>query len=348
MAKPKSNFDASSEVRMEMRLEVRNTALIDVNSTAQENDVFSELGFNADRWKAYMDFDIVHCMPAIIGPVSEGFYTTYLPSIVQASHGSLMHQQVNLNHLLKAYSTEDDQVAKDRIVGCVVATYFPPEPAQGWKIGDDPTVAPAIRARAVIFKLADGVNRMIGDHQTSRKKQSLSIESVTTLGNLGVYLPSKGADQIMPLMEAIKDASIASAIKMDPLKLGKVNGEQGVFVYGIKNPVEFRGVGITPRPAEQEAKIISFEAHKTKATDGGTLIAMAAKQVDLELEGRKIKFSTGRVGKIDKVINEGEARLPGQNWSMTASEEEPVLQIQLNNKQLVLRRLSEVAERIVS
>jgi len=342
-------------VRIETPMQVTNARLIDVGSTAamSEDDPFAKLDMKADRWKAYMDFDIVHCMPAVMGPVQEGFYTTYLPKIAAASHGSLVHQQMNLNHLLKEYSTDDKAISRDRIVGCVVATYFPPEPTGGWKIGDDPEKAPSIRARAVIFKLADGVNRMIGDHQASRNTQSVSIESITPMDNLGIYLPSRGPDRITSLMDVESDAELMGALGVNPLKLGKVNGEQAVFVFGISDPVDLRGVGITPRPAEREAKIISFKAERTQTADGGTLIAMAASQVDQELMGRKVTFrSTGRSGVIDKVWNDGVARLQDMSWGIKATQDEPVVrvrlrqgyggQVPLSNARFVLRRFNDL------
>jgi hypothetical protein len=343
-------------VRIQAPMLVHNVSMVDVGATAQENDPFASLDLKPDRWKAYMDFDIVHTLPAVLGPVQEGFYCAYLPGIVAASHSSLLHQQMNLNHLVKQYAEGDENISKDRIVGCVVATYFPPTPMGGWKIGDDPEAAPSIRARAVIFKLADGVNRMIGDHQASRKTQSVSIETITTNSNLGIYVPSRGPDKIVPFMEADKDPEIFAALSFEPLKLGKVNGEQAVFVFGISGPVDFRGVGITPRPAEREAKIISFQAEvkagrvvDRKTDDGGSLVAMAAAQVDQELVGRKVKFETTKsVGEIDKVWSEGEARLEHATWSMKATEDVPVLRVKLPNGRFTLQRLTpEFAGRII-
>ena len=43
-------------------MEVQNVSFMDLASTtasAIENDPFAKLGMKADRWKAYMDFDIV-------------------------------------------------------------------------------------------------------------------------------------------------------------------------------------------------------------------------------------------------------------------------------------------------
>jgi hypothetical protein len=382
-AEPKSNFAvraglAETVARTEMDFEVRNVVTRDLNPdgsvTASASEPFVNLGYNPDKWKAYMEFDIVHTLPAILGPVSEGFYCCWMPQTVAASHGSLQHQQVNLNHLLRAYASSPmDKIAKDRIVGCVVATYFPPEPFGGWKIGDDPNTAPCIRACAVIFKLADGVNRVFGDHQASRKKQSVSIEAVTTYNNLGIYLPSRGVNGIVPLMEAGDHPEIAAALSLEPLKLDPIKSgpdgqmEQGAFVYGLNGkPCEFRGVGITPRPAEREAKIISFDASRTleenaqrptpnaqrsmadvmTAPDGGTLVAMAAEKVDRELIGQTIEFKSRRIGIVRAVTTEGKAKIPVAKWGIEATAEDPVLDIEMADNRHVLKRMSEVAGQI--
>jgi hypothetical protein len=349
--KDKVTFAPGGLMRRQLALQVSNIKYHDVSFNAEASP-FGELGFAPDKWKGYMEFDLCHSLPAILGPVSEGFFCAYTPQTLAASHASLLHQQINLNHLLKAYSGDagSGEIAKDRIVGCVVATYFPDAPEGGWPVdmSGDPNAAPSIRALAVIFKLADGVNRVVGDHQTSRKKQSVSIEAITSYDNLGVLLPSRGVEGIQPLL-SISDQSILDALSIDPLKLGKVNGEQAVFVYGIGKPVEFRGVGITPRPAEAEAKIISFNANKEpKKIDGGTLVSMAANMVDQEMIGRTIRFGTGRMGTIRKVTTEGKARLSGCTWGIAASAEDPVLEIELPRKDRVIRRMSEVAPRLQS
>lgn len=350
----KSNFkpDGARVVKREMALEVRNVmihqAAADGSFKAGMGDSpFGGLGYTPDRWKAYMEFDICAALPAITGPVSEGFFVGYTPQTLAMSHQSLLHQQVNLNHILKAYESEDGKKGdKDRIVGCVVATYFPKPPMDGWKIGDDPGAAPAIRGMAVIFKLADGVNRVMGDHQTSRKKQSLSIEAITSLDNIGIYLPGRGADKIVPITAIAEHDPILESLELNPMKLGKVNGEQGVFVFGMGRPIELRGVGITPRPAEETAKIVSFDAKKQEI-DGGTMFALAASQVDQELQGRAIKFkSTGRKGVVTKVFTEGKAKLPGYSWGIAATAQDPVLDIELPDKRHVLRTVSSLGAAI--
>jgi hypothetical protein len=342
--------NAAAKVKFQSPIQISNLALHDVGAAAQEleNDPFAKLGYEPDMSKAYIDVDIVHTAPAIIGPVQEGFWCAYFARIVTASHGSLLHQQVNLNHLIKQYGDAEDKVSRDRIVGCVVATWFPPEPVGGWKIGDDPQAAPCIRAKLVIFKLAEGVHRLIGDHQASRKKQSVSIETTTTLGNLGIYVPSRGWDKVAAYSEWDNDKEIAKALKYNPLSIGKVGGDQAVFVYGMTEPVQFRGIGMTPRPAEREAKIVSLKAQRSQTADGGTLIAMAAELVEQELLGSEVTFLSQAKGRIDKVWREGEAKLAGMPWSLRATKEDPVLRVLLANKQHVLHPLSALRGRIAS
>ena len=342
---------AGTIVRQPLALAVTNVAVHEARAdgsfeAAAEDSLLAQSGFKPDRWKAYMEFDICHALPVVAGPVAQGFYVGYTPVGLEGSHASLFHQQVNLGHILKAYELEDGvkNPKDDRIVGCTVATRFPKAPPGGWKIGDDPATAPCIRACAVIFKLANGVNRLMGDHQTSRQKQSVSIEAITSYDNLGIYFPSRGPDQIIPLME-LEEEAIIEALTLNPLSLAPVNGEQGVFVYGINRPFDLRGVGITPRPAEAEAKIISFAA-ETKEVNGGTLVAMAASQVDQNLMGARIKFATGRTGEVKKVTTEGKARLTGCKWGIEASEADPMLEIILPDKRKVLRTLSSLAGRM--
>lgn len=351
---PQSNFkrpDAAASVSSIVELQVENVQLHqfgEADAAFAAGSPFANAGLKADRWKAYMEFDICHSLPLITGPVMEGYYTAYTPQTLAMSHASLLHQQVNLNHLLKAYDAEGDKAsgaAKDRIVGCVVATFFPDQPMGGWKAGADSTgPAPSIRACAAIFKLADGVNRMMGDHQTSRKKQSVSIECVTSYDNIGIFLPSRGVDQIVPILDVTEEA-MTEALSLDPLKIGKINGEQPVFIFGIGKPVEFRGVGITPRPAEAAAKILSFQAEK-KTIDGGTLIAMAASAIDQNLLEKKVEFRSRRVGVIRAIHTEDKARLKGLSWGIEASVESPVLDIEMPDKRHVLKKMSDVANQI--
>lgn len=333
-------------------MELSNFRMVDVN--AEVSSPFASLGYKPDAWKMYVEFDICHSVPTKIGPVEAMNYVGYFPSTLAVSHASLMHQQFNLGHKLKAYSPkrtgaavegERGDVARDRIIGCIVATSFPQRaPNEGWISPANPKGAPAhIRALAVVFKLAEGVAQIMGAHLTSRVKQSVSIECITNLGNIGIMKPS--TLEVFPLLDPPDDVlgamSPPAADYLLP-HVGKLNGEQLVVIYGMNGaPVSFRGVGMTPTPAERVAKIVSVAAEECE------LRAIAAAEVGGELVGQTVTFKSGRSGKVEKVHTEGEVRLRGSAWSMKATVEEPVLEIRLSREhgarstEWVLRKASE-------
>lgn len=333
-------------------MELANFRCVDMGGAAASAEVsspFAALGYKPDPWKMYVEFDICHSLPVKIGPVESFNYIGYFPDTLAASHASLLHQQFNLGHKLKAYSPKQvsgasrPEVARDRIIGCIVATAFPNAPAQGWISPKNPQGGTAcIRALAVVFKLAEGVAQVMGAHLTSRQKQSVSIECITNLGNIGVLIPSKM--EVCPLLEPTDGVlSAMTEPATDGLlpHIGKLNGEQLVVVYGMGAPVSFRGVGMTPQPAEKPAKIVSVSAEQ----GGGQLMAIAAEEVSGAVVGQSVRFTSGRVGKIE-ALHTKTTRLPGASWSMPATAEDPVLEIVMPDKKRVLRRARDVADGI--
>lgn len=320
---------------------VSNVRLVDVQGEAKMSSPFASMGYQPDNWKAYLEFDICHALPSWTGPVWPGNYIAYYPDTLAASHGSLVHQQLNLRHLIKAYDPEN--IAQDRIIGCVVATSFPKPPMGGYKVGTDADAAPAISVLACVFKLAQGVNTALGNHQASREKQSVSIETITPHTNIGVLRPSTG--ELVPILDPTDE--FLNAMSKPPKGystpiVGKVDGEQLLLVYGMEgNPIEFQGVGMTPRPAEQRAKITSVRAEADH-----DMVAIRAESVLEAVIGKTVGFNTGRTGIIESVTTDGRAKLPRQLWSIKASQESPVLTIKLPDGSRILRPMLEVGNRI--
>jgi len=321
----------------------------EIDATAEERSPFATYGYKPDRWKMFVEFNICHSIPTLIGPVEAGNYIGYYPETLAASHESLRFQQFNLNHKLKAYSPKEkapglrSDVARDRIIGCVVATYVPPAPSGGWLSPSNPKGATThIRACAVVFKLAEGVAAVMGDHLTSRKTQSVSIECTTSIDNIGILVPSTGA--LCPILDPTDEVLSAmeepTSDKLLP-HVGKLNGEQLAVIYGLNGrPVSMRGVGMTPNPAERVAKIVNVSAE-----DGSDLIGIAAEAIDTAMVGQEVTFKSGRTGRVRQVHTSGRARLRGASWSMAASEEDPVLEIEIGagrDTARVLRRCSEI------
>ena len=325
---------------------IENLAMADFTGEASP---FAGLGFKADAWKAYVTFDICQSLPALAGPVQSGNWVGYFADTLAASHGSLLHQQFNLRHAVKAYNGpvkagQAPAIARDRIVGCVVATSFPKAP-RSWMNAQNPDGATGcITACAVIFKLAEGVPKLLGDHLTSRQKQSVSIECITGLDNIGIW---QASTRTLAPIDAPPDAFLPALAYEDAQgqpypglpHVGQLNGEQHAVVYGLGGrAVSMRGVGMTANPAERTAKITALQAERADCDR----YALAAEEVPVALVGREVIFKTGRVGRIVAVTCEGEARLGGLR--MNATPEDPVLRLALPDHRQVLRRLGDFAE----
>lgn len=318
---PKSNFLDGLAPTPSQRYECWIENLREISARG-ESTAFPNL--QADRWKAYCEFDICHSLPDVIGPVQRGNLIGYFPSALEASHGSMLHQQFNLRHALKAYDKE--KIPRDRIIGCVVATAFPRKPAQGWRApGKQDGATAHIHAAAVIFKLAEGVNKVLGDHLTERTRQSVSMEATTHKGNIGLYRPS--TDQICPVLDPPEEwlPSLTFAKGDSFPTVGQIDGEKLVVIYGMGEPVEFQGVAMTPRPAELAAQITSVMAEEYE------ICSIAAEAHPMAaLEGREFQFRTGRWGQVEKVFTEGMAWAPGCA-RIRAHAENPMLACRIKN-----------------
>ncbi|MCX6878660.1 MAG: hypothetical protein NTW21_33335 [Verrucomicrobia bacterium] len=80
---------------------------------AANDPVFTDL--KPDDFKGYFRFRIATAFPAVIGPEMYGRHFGFHPQVLVNSYRSLLHQQTNLGHLLKAYGTY-----RDRIIGSIV------------------------------------------------------------------------------------------------------------------------------------------------------------------------------------------------------------------------------------
>lgn len=317
-------------------MEIRNVRLLSTAAGAEPSP-FSALGYTPDLFKCYVEFDICHSFPQITGPTMGGAYLGYHPAVLAGNHEGLRHQWMNLRHETKANDPEGKR--RDRIVGCIVATHFPQRPHTGWQIPEKPEDAPCIKACAVLFKLAEGMNRVIGDHQTSRQPWSVSIEVDATMDNIGIYLPS--TREIWPLATVPDD--LLDAVSVDPksrnLVVGKARGEQLAFAYGnTGGKLHYRGVGMTPRPAERSARITSI-----RAEDGGELFAIAAEQVEEQIiVGAFCTWGRQYRGTISEIKKDGKMCHPHAGWHIEASESDPALKIYLPDGTLVMKRFSEI------
>lgn len=330
----------------DIALKLTLTNFREADLSAESTSPFAKLGFKADRWKAYVECEVCHSLPdgrlVGAGHGANGNIIAFWPDVIANSHGGLVHQQFNIGHKIAAYAADDKKAnAEDRIVGCVIATHVEQKPMEGWY---SPTNLQGkgnhIRALVVVWKLAKGVNKIIGDHLASRVEQSVSIETIVSKERLGIMRPSTGEG--FAFLDMPEDwALTVKAAKPGFLpKVGMIDGEQLVLTYGIPGgTVEFRGLAMTPNPAEATAKVVSIAASKV---DDETF-AIAAESVNDQLVGKKVKFHTGRIGEVVKVSTSG-AGLMGVN----ASQDDPLLTVKITRfpfvPQMVERPLSKLAE----
>jgi len=331
-----------------------------------EGSPFSGL-YQSDDYKAYVEFDICHSLPVVAGPASvTGNYVGWHPAALARSHSGLIHQQTNLHHLIKKYAPK--RIARDRIVGAVVATYYPAEPSGGWGIPETKEEAVPIKVLAVVFKQAEGVEELLSQADVRapvKQEWSVSIEQTlpreNPFENMGIYVPSER--KVWTLYETPEEI-LEEAVSVNDdghYIIGKYKGEQLAFVYGaVEGNIVFQGVGYTPRPAEAEARITSIRLNEME----NDVLALRAEAVDEMVERfqagpahfldagfgdalEAIKAAYPRARKMEK-LSEGAVRLPGCLWSKEASEADPVYRITLSTGQRILKNHSEVVKKLAA
>ena len=150
--------------------------------------------FVPDAATAYVEFFLSHAFPVYLDvaePGSEPYRSTIHPATVANSYRSLRGKVLNFAHIMRSYDPERN--VRDRIFGTVMAVEFPPEPAGGWKVQGDPTMAPGIRAVAALHKNAEGVMNMIDTWQQGRTpfggtEWTVSMENEATISDGGFLL----------------------------------------------------------------------------------------------------------------------------------------------------------------
>lgn len=295
-------------------------------------------GLQPDNNKAYVGFRICKSLPYISGPEMHGRYFGMHPEVLRQSYTSLLHQQMNLRHLLKAYGANED-----RIVGTVVGVSFPERRGGGkWEIPGSEAEAPMIEAVAVLHKKAAGVAKLLGDHQTNRQPQSVSIEAVSKT----VLIFNPGDGSFLTLADAV-EAYGDKVVYRDEEKgwqAGKAEGgHQLAFIQGgLDGTVDFEGVGYTPNPAEKAAHITEVRA---ELEDGWRVAAMASMEWEPGMEVAWVPLlarDAGR-GEIIEVITEGEHVVSGEK--IVANAIHPILRVKVHGKHLEVLRTADFVQK---
>lgn len=264
--------------------------------------------FVPDDSTAYVEFKLSHSFPVV------NCYGDCLhPATIGRSYQSLQHKPVNFRHLMRSY--DPDSIHRDRVLGAVVAVSYPQTAHGAWPPPADAAAAPGVRAVASLFKMADGMDRILGAFQANRTAYTVSMEvryyhdesgflvqTEPTAGNL-----APGWDYF-PLGLAPLDLLATRDFKRNRMttRLSEVawGGEwQGRRVWwmmgGPSGTNHYRGVGIVEMGAEPTAAISHLlAAHEElaawTAVEGALEVALRSAGNLLTNIEAGVSVSTGR------------------------------------------------------
>ncbi len=312
------------------------TSKVRMLAAGGESTPFGDL--QPDKFTAYGVAHFCHALPNFSQPDSaSGYHSGFHPETLAKSHGRLLHKHINFNHKMKAYQTS----ATDNFAGAIVGVAYPETPEGGWQIGDSESDAPYITVLMALFKLAQGMPKLLGEMGAARQQWSVSVETETTRGESGIFVPSE--KRVAALNE------IDGAVLLDPksgkMVMGQVEGKPSVFCFGGDgNPVLFPGLALTTNPAELTAGIETMRAESMDRDD--LVVSRASAAASMFLPGipvkwKKILMGDSGGGIVKQVYFSGEHEK--HRCRLTATEENPVLEIALNGKPVhVLRHADSV------
>lgn len=312
----------------------------EVSFLSANDPVFTDL--KPDDYKAYVRFRIATAFPNIIGPEMHGRYFGFHPQVLANSYRTLLHQQINLGHLLKVYGAY-----RDRIIGGAVGVQVGNLQRQTKQtIVDSVDSAQYLDVVAVIYKAAEGVKDLLGNHTSARKKQSVSIEAGGTLADSGIYDPRDRS--ILTVAQALElYPNLLSRHKERGIQIGKVDGVQMAFASGGESGiVQFRGVGVTPNPAERNtARIIDLRA---SAQDDVCFAALCMPEWEpgQPVVWNRLGLEDSGKGTVVEVIASGKVSRHGMTKS--ASWSDPLLEIKVHGKNLRVVRHSSSVRKLAS
>jgi hypothetical protein len=125
--------------------------------------------FTPDDTKAFFIFESAYGFPA-----GESIYSTsFHPNTIAASYKTLLNGSLDYEHRLMV---NDPKLQNDHFVGSVVAVSFPGNhSAGGWKINES---SPHITGVGVLWKRAQGMRRILGEHLTGHHQWAVSYDAL--------------------------------------------------------------------------------------------------------------------------------------------------------------------------
>jgi hypothetical protein len=237
-----------------------------------------------DFTKGYFQFQFSHAYPILTA-----YGTGLHPNVVARSYKSLEDQNVNYEHQIAEYHKKSGKDVRDRVIGSIVAVDFPQAPVGGWKVNPDPGKAPGITGVAAVFKQAQGMVKVMGEHSTGRHKYTVSMECLWPFNEAGwiaALKPAPGEKQNGSRPAGFRDPDndftptdlLACGVEYYPFDkapadlvatfsrkservVAQWHGRKcGVLMGGLDNPVHYAGAGVVHFGAERTAKIMRLAA----------------------------------------------------------------------------------------
>lgn len=225
--------------------------------------------FTPDLAKSYLLVEFAFCPPSVTAH-GESLW----PGTVARCFRTMLHQQVNIGHLLKAY---DPAVDDDRMIGMVVAVDYPVEPAGGWILPEKIEDAPRVRAVISLSKMVDGVAKILVE--TGHGIWSVSMEVNNKRGDAAwIWRATEGTVDNPDVIEVKHGWLAIPAAKApddliacyDPEVMAVTKTWKGKRVVrlmgGFDGDIHFFGLGLVKYPAEEAAGIRTVLASQSRAT----------------------------------------------------------------------------------
>lgn len=238
-----------------------------------------------NKYRGYCEFRLGYCFPVI-----SSYRTSIHSGTLANSWETMVDQNFNYGHQIARYykGTEaETRVQNDRIVGAIVGVEFAGgQNPRNFRLGTDKE-PPGLRCVAALFKQAKGMDRILGQHLSSRHEWTVSMEIDYRLEESGVVLmPREGANTKFPKAEAalIEEHTPAEFRQANlsylPLLAAPddlidcFSEELGVWgkpwhghdivtmLGGLDGQIHFKGAGIVQYGAEPTAEIDQLLASK--------------------------------------------------------------------------------------
>jgi len=242
-----------------------------------------------DDTKAVIECRLLFAFPAV------NYYGFGVhPAVIGRSYRSLELQKVDLLHLVKSYDPET--ITHDRIIGTVAGVEFPREPAGGWRAVKEQS--PCVRAILSIYKQAQGVDRLLGQHLGGRKEWTTSIEYsyqrksgiFCVNGKPDAHTPQDLAElgwKSIPFTEAPEE--LLATLPTRPYhRIKEWNGKAVAFLCGgVAGQISCEGIGLVENSAEEQAVITRVLADGWHGTGAMVEQFLAASKSILKLSQKK-------------------------------------------------------------